>query len=84
MVSNHSIMARRYFDCAQKQILLAESTSVDDTRTHYTAIARQYLVLAEDELTAAKRSVARMLVVNEVAQARESNSASPVAATRTE
>jgi hypothetical protein len=52
-VPNHSIMARRYFDCAQKQILLAENTAVDATRTHHTAIARQYLLLAEDELTAA-------------------------------
>jgi hypothetical protein len=35
-VPNHSIMARRYFDCAQKQILLAENTAVDATRTHIT------------------------------------------------
>ena len=28
-VPYHSIMARRYFDCAQKQILLAENTTVD-------------------------------------------------------
>jgi hypothetical protein len=28
----------------------AENTTVDDTRTHHTAIARQYLVLAEDEI----------------------------------
>ena len=46
-VPYHSIMARRYFDCAQKQILLAENTAVDATRTHHTAIARQYLLLAE-------------------------------------
>ena len=71
-VPYHSIMARRYFDCAQKQILLAENTAVDATRTHHTAIAGQYLLLAEDELTAAKRSIARMHIVNEIAQVRES------------
>ena len=83
-VPYHSIMARRYFGCAQKQILLAENTAVDATRTHHTAIAGQYLLLAEDELTAAKRSIARMHIVNEIAQVRESSPPSPVAATRTE
>lgn len=63
-VPYHSIMARRYFDCAQKQILLAENTTVDATRTHHTAIARQYLLLAEDELTAAKRARARLVALS--------------------
>jgi hypothetical protein len=54
-VPNRPIMARRYFECAQKQILFGENTAVD-----HIAIARQYLLLAEDELTAAKRSIARV------------------------